>query len=438
MSSPDTTPGAADLFPFHALRASTPVLAAVLAFPMVAAVVALAAPRLAVLQHGSPVVLAANHLVTLGWGTLVAIGALHQMLPAVAGVRRDLSPLLAVQVTVHLGGVVLLAAGFMTGSLPLQTSGGTAVVLSVLATLGIGARTVRQRRRALPVLRYAAAAMASLGAAVIWGLILALNRRLAFWPWMLRPAGLNVHLTLGLIGWFGFLIVGMSYYLLPRFANRSAPSPGHPGPVFVGLAAAMVALLGATAWPGLAQAGLLLLGATGALYAADLFHLVSEWRTRARDIARAHWWVLMIETALLSMGTVVAALDGLPGLPLRWAVAGVTLFLLGWVTLAITGQAYKVTPFLMWYYRFSVGLSALDVPRLDAPYWPRVAVAPFILLTCAAPVVALGVLLAEPRLCRAGGVAYLAGAMLFAFGMGYSWLPVLWRGRRARAAAEAG
>jgi hypothetical protein len=437
MSSPKT-PDASDLFPFHALRASLAVLAAVLAFPVIAAVVAFAAPRLAALQHGAPIVLAATHLVTLGWGTLVAIGALHQMLPAAAGVRRDLSPLLMAQVAVHLGGVLVLAAGFGAGSLSLQVAGGGAVALSVLATLAIGAGTVRHRRRTLPVLRYVGLALLCLGATVIWGLLLALNRRLAFWPWMLRPPGLGVHLTLGLVGWFAFLIVGMSYYLLPRFASRGASPPGHPNVVFAGLAAATAALLVAALLPpGLARLGPLLLGATGILYASDLVRLVRAWHTRAPDIARAHWWVLIAQTVVLSAGAMVWALGGLPGATARWGVSGVTLFLLGWVTLAITGQTYKITPFLMWYYRFRVGLPALEIPRLEAPYWPRAAVAPFILLTAAAPLIALGVLLADPRLCGVGGAAYLAGAVLFALSMGYAWLPILWRGRSGRSVAEA-
>jgi hypothetical protein len=48
---------------------------------------------------------------------------------------------------------------------------------------------------------------------------------------------------------------------------------------------------------------------------------------------------------------------------------------------------------------------------------------------------ALGVLTARPYLCTAGSVLVLAGAVLFAFLMGYSWLPML-VGRRPQPPAE--
>jgi hypothetical protein len=99
------------------------------------------------------------------------------------------------------------------------------------------------------------------------------------------------------------------------------------------------------------------------------------------------------------------------------------------VTLAITGQAYKVTPFLMWYYRFALGMAAYDVPRLDAPYWPGTALPPLILLGAAGPLISLGVLLGAVWVSAAGGAAYFLGACLFSWLLGYSWLPILWKVR---------
>jgi len=437
MSVPAGPPSGAELFPFGALRASLVAVVAVLGFPVTAGFVAASAPQLALLQHRAPLPLAANHLITLGWGTLIAIGALHQLLPAAAGVRRDLSPLIPFQLAAHLGGVALLAAGFALGWHPVTALGGSAVAASALFMLGMAVDVVRRRGRALPVLRSVVAALVCLAATVLWGLVLAINRWLVLWPALLKPGGLGAHLTMGLVGWFGLLVVGVSYYLLPRFAGIRNPT-GREGLVFGALTCGAGLLLAGTAAPGrLADAGLVLVGLGGLLYAWDLVTFLRAWRTRARDIVRAHWWVLVVETTGLGAAAAARGLGLLPGDGLRWGVAGVTVFLLGWVTLAITGQAYKVTPFLMWYYRFHLGLSALEVPRLEAPYWPRIAVPPLVLLAAAAPAIAAGVLAASPLLCGIGGAAYFLGALLFAFVLGYSWIPVVWRGRRPSAAAEA-
>lgn len=427
----------ADLFPVRAARTGLFLAGGVLGFPIVAAFVAVASPRLAVLQHRSMPGLAANHLVTLLWGTMIAIGALHQLLPAAVGVRREPGRLVLWQFLVHVLGVVLMTAGFLGRSVDLLVAGAAAVVASIAILLGVAASLIRQRRRTLPVLRFVIAALASLGATATWGLVLAANWKFVFWRDLIGPMGLAVHLALGLVGWFAFLITGVSYYLLPRFAGTGDLPGIRPEAVFWTLGAGLLLLLAsALLGPPLARAGGAAVGAAGLLYTADLVRYLRAWRPHAPDITRAHWQVLAGEGALLSLGVLAWATGLLPGAALRWGVAGITLFLLGWVTLAITGQAFKVTPFLMWYYRFHLGMSALEVPRLPAPYWPRAALAPFVLLAAAPGLIALGVLRADPLVATAGGVGFLAGACLFAFVLGYSWLPAWWSGRRPPRAAE--
>lgn len=401
--------------------------AAVLLFPLVAAFVAAAAPRLAALQHRTAVVLAANHLVTVGWGTLIALGALHQLLPAAAGVRHEPGRVVAVQFVVHLIGTALLAAGFWWAQRVVLIAGGAAVALSVLASAATAVWVLRRRRRFEEPLWFVTGALAGLVLVVLWGLTLGVNLRYAFWPALLHPMGLIVHLSLGLVGWFGLLVTGVSYYLLPRFATRRSLQGSHPRLVFSLLATAVVALLsGAFAAPPLVRVGLALAAAAGGVYAADVRHFIAAWNRR-RDITRLYWQLLLAETVVLSAGALAYAAGVLPGADARWAVAGVTLFLTGWMTGAITGQAYKVTPFLMWYYRFALGMPAYDVPRLEAPYWPRGALPAAVLTMAGGPLISLGVLLSAPGLAAVGGGAYFAGACGFSYLLGYSWLPRLWR-----------
>ena len=422
----------------HLTRSGLFLAGAVLTFPIVGGFVAAAAPHLAALQHRTPVVLTANHLVTLGWGTMIALGALHQLLPAAAGVRHDPGPLVVAQFGVHLAGVVLLALGFWWRAALILVTGGGAVVLSVLASAVTAAWVLRRRTRWNEPLAFVAVALASLVLVTTWGVVLGLNLRYAFWPALLRPMGLVVHLTLGLLGWFAFLITGVSYYLLQRFTARRSLEGSRVRAVFALLVIAVSALLtGAFASAVLVRAGLLAAGAAGLVYVQDVRRFVATW-SRARDISRVHWQLLMVETAALSAGVIAYALGLLGGSPTRWIVAGVTLFLTGWVTLAITGQAYKVTPFLMWYYRFALGMPAYDVPRLEAPYWPRWSLPSLLLLGLGAPLMSVGILTGQRAVSAAGGVAFFLGSCVFAYVLGYSWLPRFWQVRRRRAPAPPG
>ncbi len=400
---------------------------AILALPLVAVSVLGASPRLALLQYRSMLVLAANHLVTLGWGTMVAIGSLHQMLPAAAGVPRGGDRLMPFQFGLYLVGVTALAAGFGWHLLPLLLFGGGAVFTAILLAIGRATAVLMHRTRWLPSLSYIVVALACLGGVSAWGLILVLNWRFLFWRDLIGPVGLMVHLPLGLIGWFATLVAGVSYYLLPRFTGLKDPSKVHPRAVLVSLSAGLAVTLGGViVLPAGVRIGLLLVAIGGFLYTADVVRFLHAWPKKARDITRAHWKVIAAETGILSAGLLGWTVGVLPGDPQRWAVAGVSLFLLGWVTLAITGQAYKVTPFLIWYYRYQLGMAPLEVPRLEAPYWPPAGGPSLALLACGGALVALGVLAWSPAVSMLGGLAFFAGAVVFSYLLGYSWLPRLW------------
>lgn len=403
------------------------IACAILTFPLVAAFVGAASPKLTLLQYRSMPVLAANHLVTLEWGTMVAIGSLHQMLPAAAGVRRDGGVLSSFQFGLYLLGVAALAAGFLWRASPFLIGGGSAIVVSILITLSFAASILRRRTRWLISLGYVAFALACLGGVTLWGLVLVLNWRFMFWRDLIGPLGLAVHLPLGLVGWLATLVAGVSYYLLPRFTGVRDFSRMHPRVVLGGLIGGVVlAIVGAFVPPPGMRIGLLLIALAGFLYTTDLVRFIQGWPRRARDITRTHWKVIAVETGLLSAGLLGWALGLLPGDPTRWAVAGVTLFLLGWVTLAITGQAYKVTPFLIWYYRYRLGMTPLEVPRLEEPYWPPRGGASLLLLVSGGFLITLGILLASPAVGVLGALAFFLGALMFSYLLGYSWLPKVW------------
>jgi hypothetical protein len=404
------------------------LITAILLFPVVAAFVAAAAPKLALQQHRSLPVLTANHLVTLGWGTMVAIGALHVLLPAAGGVRQDVPRIVRWQFGIHLWGVVLLGASFWSRHTGGLIAGGGAIVTSVLISAGTAWWILGRRTRWSWPLTYISVALAGLVAATAWGTVLAVNWRFAFWKTLLLPPGLTVHFILGLVLWFALLIMGVSYYLLIRFTTQRTLEGTRVGPVFVLVLAGSAAVVaGAFIHALVLRTGLVLLGGGGLLYAADLRRFIRAWG-RSLDVTRVHWQLVAADTALLSLGLIAYAAGILPD-PVRWIVAGVSLFLTGWVTLAIAGQAYKITPFLMWYYRFALGMPAYDVPRLEAPYWPRTAVPPLVLLGTAGPLISLGVILGLSWISAAGGAAYFLGACLFSWLLGYSWLPRLWKVR---------
>ncbi|MDR7486468.1 MAG: hypothetical protein QN187_14210 [Armatimonadota bacterium] len=400
------------------------MVTALLLLPVAGAGAVFAAAPLAAGNVRAWPVLATNHLVTLGWATLVAMGALHQLTPAMLGVPARPGRPALVQFGVTLVGLGLLTAGFVARWRGVLVAGGLVTWAGVVLFAWLLARLAPRRRRwPLPV----AGVAASVGALVLtatWGALMVVNWRWPFWLHLLTVAGIGTHVVLGLVGWLVQLVVSVSYYLLPRFVGVRPLAQGRL-PAVLGLLNAGIAVLVVAAlwrWGAAARLGVALLAATGGVYAVDLWTWLQATRGAKPDLTIQHWWVILAQTVLLAIGGLAWALGWMPVASSRLAATAGVLLLLGWVTMAIMGQLYKVTPFLMWFYRYARGLSALEVPRLPAPYYPREGRLPFYCSAAGGVALAAGVLLRVPQAALAGAVLFCVGAGAFSLLMAVSWM----------------
>ncbi|MCS7236626.1 MAG: hypothetical protein RMM30_11730 [Armatimonadota bacterium] len=367
--------------------------------------------------------LAATHLLTLGWGTLVAMGALHQMFPAVLGISAKPGRGTVVHLAVTLAAAFTLPAAFLAGSPPWVAAGGVLMVASVVLLLAHLAQLVPRRRRWPPSATGVLLSVAYLFWTVVWGALMALNWNLQFWPALYTYLGVGVHAAVGLVGWFVQLVVAVSYYLLPRFTGVRHVSERRVVPVLwaLNLSVASFVLAAATGQALPARVGTVVLGGAALAYAADVSRFLRGARQTVPDLTNWHWWAMVGQTALGGAAGLLWT-TGLLSDGRRLAAATAILVLCGWVTLAIMGQLYKVTPFLMWYYRFARGLSAYEVPRLPAPYFPRWGVAAFALTATGSTLLWASVLAALPTLAQAAAAVFAAGCAVYAGGAVASWV----------------
>ncbi|MDQ7848758.1 MAG: hypothetical protein QN152_09735 [Armatimonadota bacterium] len=417
------------------------MVTSVLILPVAGAGLAAVSPQVAAGTFRTYPVLAANHLVTLGWGTLLAMGSIHQMFPAMLGVPRRPGRGALVQYGLSLAGMAMLVCGLLLRRVPWIAVGGLVSWTGIVYFLWLTARMIPQRRRWTPEASGVTLALGYLLLAATWGLLMALNWRWAFWPGLMANAGPGVHAALGLGGWFVQLVISVSAYLLPRFVGlhrigaradaetgKAAAGTGARGipllPVLLLLNAGVLVLVAAAlaGAPLLARGGAALMAASGLLYAGSLLRVLRA-RQRARpDLTIHHWWAILGQTVLLSVLAAAWAGGGPIGQGRRVAAAAVVLLLAGWLSLAIMGQLYKVTPFLMWYYRFALGIPPAEVPRLEAPYYPAAGVPAFYLSLSGSLLLTGGVLFAFPTLATAGSLLFLGGGGLFAYVMAASWI----------------
>jgi hypothetical protein len=360
---------------------------------------------------------AATHVATLGWATMTIMGAAMQMAPALLGARvrgeRTL-PWLHVLFTLS---VFVLVAGFAAGQPAWATAGGAGVGLAAWWFLALLASTIASAGARRSVLSpHIPVALLCFLLVPLWGVTLAANLRWGFWPGLfLGHRGLVVHLSLGLGGFLGLMVVGVFYRLVPLVHGARVASGQRGWSI---LAAGILAIGGALA--GVVNgAGWMFRGAAccaaGALllFTWEILHVLAHRRNRAPDLNVAHWHaVAAYSVALAAMGAGWGA----------GALHTVPLFLLGWVTQAIIGQVYKITPFLMWYYRATIP-DVLAIPRQPSPYHPRPGRAVLWLSNAGVVLLAGGIWFGVAPLARTGAALLAAASFVLSYLLAYRWVP---------------
>jgi hypothetical protein len=398
-----------------------------LAFPALGVALIVASGSLAAGAYETRPAFVAAHLATLAWGTMTIIGAATQMAPALLGARIPAERTLPWLYALFTAGVATVAAGLASARFGVAAAGGAAINLAAwwfISLLVAGIASAGPKRAVLSP--QIPAALLCLILVLLWGTMLAANLRRPFWPGLLiAHRGLVVHLALGLGGWFGFMVIGVFYRLVPLIHGARVARAGRGAVVLLVAALALAAVLGGVggALPWLLRASALLAAAALVLFTAEIVHVLAHRRRRMPDLNVMHWYavaVYSIMLALIGAGWGAGRLRTDP--PDRLGEVTVSLFLLGWMTQAIVGQLYKITPFLMWYYRATIP-DVLAIPRQPAPYYPGPGRAVFWLSNLGAAGLALGLWSGVRPVAEAGAACVAAAAFVLAYMLAYRWIP---------------
>jgi hypothetical protein len=263
-----------------------------------------------------------------------------------------------------------------------------------------------------PMAYYVLAALVWLIATIGFGFVYALNWHFAWFT--VSDAMLAAHVQMGLAGWLGLTLMGVSYKLTELFALAH----GHSRALtFANLGLWNVALLGLTVSLLFEPGGWLVTGFAGLLAIAALIHVVDIallLRTRRRRKLTVEQWHMFVSLGSLLAAAALGLLLVSGHTPGRnWVVAYGYAALAGWFGFAIVGKSYKILPFLSWLHRFSGVARRQPVPLLSELIDQRFAWSSFGLLVAGFAGVLVGLLLGAAVVIRVAGVVYAAGALLF-------------------------
>lgn len=312
-----------------------------------------------------PALLGLVHLCVLLWFLPITLGAMHQLLPVVFEVPVRSQRLAWAAWALYLvgsSGLVLHLWLFATG--PGLIASASMLYASLLGYVFNLVLTLRAAKEVKLVGAYVLASLAWLMVAMSIGLALAVNLAV---PWIegSHLEVLRAHAHAATLGFFGLLIMGVTFRLLEMFLMAFVEKVGAGVVALVLVNASLVALVGGSLGGGMSMfgpvAGVLALAGI----VAFLVQVARIFRARLRKRTDVAWWHSLASYLYLTgsalLGTTLVAFSVDDAVARRLELAYGFLALPGFIGSVVTGQLYKIWPFLVWFHRFSayVGLKAV-------------------------------------------------------------------------------
>jgi hypothetical protein len=360
-----------------------------------------------ILSRWMPGTLALVHLLVLGFISMIMMGALLQILPVLLGATGSASTRQGTLMVVGLTlGTMLLASGFHFTEHSILFMGALLAAITLMLFMVLAGRALLSAGGPGRARVTVGMSILALTVAVVLGLVLGGSRA----GWLTLPAHqtwVDIHLSWGLIGWMGLLLIGIASELMPMFYL----SPAYPGWLKQHLPAILLFLLALLFWPlwQHEQPAVLRTVQTGLLIAFSSFAIASfvlQYRRRRPrwDATLGFWWLGQTGIVL----TVIAWLTDMPA-----SLLGILAIGSG---MAFTnGTLYKIVPFLSWYHLQSrkVMLRRTDVKLPTMQQFIGETAARWQLATLVAALILLA-LTAWPGIstARAGGVMLVVSALL--------------------------
>ncbi|PWH84690.1 hypothetical protein [Brumimicrobium oceani] len=306
-----------------------------------------------------------THILVLGFVTSVIFGALFQLLPVIF-IQRIYSERLTKSIFYLLiFGTAGLSSSFYFGSngVGLTLFGSLLNLAVILFVINVWKTIGNSQQNKVPRLFIKTSAVWLMLTAIA-GLFLAINFLIPFLPFSHLEL-LKVHAHFGIIGWFIFLIIGVTSVLIPMFllVHNLDQRPLKFAYFFL----LFSLLLGVVSK--LSGLEILLytsygLGIIGFIYYLNFMHVVYKTRLRRKLDFGLKKTMIAFPTLLIVL---LASLLYLLGVKTDFHLSAfyIIVLLIGFVATLILGQFYKTLPFIVWLkiYKPFVGKEKTLLPK---------------------------------------------------------------------------
>ncbi|AFH63630.1 hypothetical protein ACVNS2_23495 [Paenibacillus caseinilyticus] len=308
------------------------------------------------------------HLLVLDWATMIAMGAVYQLVDVVLQRRIHSERLGYLHYGCLTAGSAVLLAGFLRMDTLWIAAGASGALAGILLFAWNVGRTLLAARQWNPVTVSTACAVGYLALTGVLGMMMGLNFAWNWWG-AVHERLLHAHIWLGITGWFGLLITGFSYKMLPMFYLSHGFSEKTPRRVMrlwnAGvLYGAILFLLGVK--PVYSIPAVLLLLAALILYSRHMSDIRGHKHKKGPGQG-IQWTVLVTRALILYLIALLCVWVFFPDE--AWSLT-VTLLsgwmvLWGWVAMTILGYLSKIIPFLWWTHKYGPHAGRPNVPLMS-------------------------------------------------------------------------
>jgi len=348
------------------------------------------------------------HLLVLGWATMTAMGAVYQLISVVLQGKIYSERLGFAHYAFFLIGLLGLLAGFRYGQVAWIAGFASMAFLGILLFVWNLLATLIRASQWNPITVSVLCSLVYLTATGLFGMAMGLN--FAFGglsAWHERLFG--AHIWFGTIGWFGLLIIGFSFKLLPMFyLAHGYPTRLQHVVLWLWNAGAVVGAAaflcgGSLLWKG---AGFLLITLASIVYNV---HILQIRKTRHKKTPGAGVRWATISTGWLALLGITACILCLADPQIVFHEKTILLlawgYLWGWVAFTILGYMSKIAPFLWWTYKYGPRVGQKKVPSMADLMNERWANASLAVIMASLLILMAGIGFDQMSVIRLGGTA---------------------------------
>lgn len=356
------------------------------------------------------------HLLVLGWATMIAMGAVYQLINVVLQSKIYSEKLGFVQYGFFAAGTAGLLFGFQTLRMAWIAGFATLALIGILLfAWNVGVTLVRAWQwNAITI--STACAVGYLTLTGMTGMLMGLNFRFNLWGGVHEQL-FGAHIWFGAIGWFGLLITGFSYKMLPMFyLSHAFPTS---------LQTSVLLLWNAGVWVGacsflfdgnglMKRLGLLFVVLAVTVYNVHLAQIYKhrhkpkpgtgiEWSVRsARALMLAGWIALLLSFCYPEQMVQSSAI-----VMIGW------IYLWGWVAVTILAYLSKIAPFLWWTHKYGPQVGKRKIPVMADLIDERKVSIGLAAIISSLLIMLCGLGLNLPWLISAGGCALSLGSLFY-------------------------